>query len=602
MRVSSPKSFGVGKINYRLSNNRGLRGPYAVPGLPTYLWAFEQAQTSPRQAVPNVMSNLPVSTNMFAAPRNLFTGGMWTGVSTTLVDRAVTMSDGVTVASTIVGGATNWRMHPTTTATLPAGTYTMGITVQRNTGTDQQFCLYIGNTGNRGSALTASSTMSRQSRTFTVGSGTSIGDIGIGSVDGSTAGNIQIVDFELYQGSADLGAEKYGGHAYLGVSGLDTTANCSGGKVDMSTGGFGIVPEPSTKTVGAFTIQCLVSKQSSGGNIYFPMVSNIASHTTFSPCTEINTFPSGYINSSTANVLAGPNGVQSPGLFVASGKGYHCVSVRYDGTNYLDYIIDGVIVARNTVSITSFNIADLFINCLNLNTNYGGNSFAGVMAFYNGVCLTMPQLNNLEVLNRNIAAKNSITATKANRYLFVEGDSITNSQTYSYPYLYGPDASPALYGMVYAVTGSHLTDLYTRAPWIIAAMPENRTGIKMILHVLIGTNDYTLPTGSYITSLAAYCDMMRAAGFYVIIGTILPCTLSGFNVWRNTINNAIYGWVGTHVDAISDFAGNSLIGPDSVNPDGGGTSPTTYYIDGKHPNAAGSAVIESICKVTINAA
>jgi hypothetical protein len=120
---------------------------------------------------------------------------------------------------------------------------------------------------------------------------------------------------------------------------------------------------------------------------------------------------------------------------------------------------------------------------------------------------------------------------------------------------------------------------------------------------LINTNDCNGPftnyggsEATYTAALAAYCDARRTAGYKMVLCTILPRGGGGFNTARNSVNTTIRGWVGTHIDAVCDFAADPNMGADGQNTD------TTYYDgDAIHPNATGQARLETIYRAVINA-
>ena len=177
-----------------------------------------------------------------------------------------------------------------------------------------------------------------------------------------------------------------------------------------------------------------------------------------------------------------------------------------------------------------------------------------------------------------------------------EGDSITSAPAIgSYAHKYGVNASTTTFGSVRAVSGSTIADLVSRASAVDAIIPPALAGRKPILSVLIGRNDLlTLGTSTWLTNLAAYLDARRSAGWTVALGTILPATAGGFNVARNTANATLSTWVGTHCDAIIDFAANATMGPDAA------ASNATYYSDGTHPTAAGQVILETVARTVLN--
>jgi hypothetical protein len=530
-----------------------------------------------------------------AAPRRFFANlEWWSAGSATVVDAAATAPDGTTSAST-VNGTGNWFLHPVPTDNLPAGTYTLAVNAKRNTGADQQFAFYQSNTAVRSSAQTATSAWQRFSYTFTIGSSTTLNLIGLGSIDGSTAGNIQIADLELYSGSSDLGPETFAGHLYLGASAYDTRPSYATGELNLSANGYGLIQFPTNQTFATMTVQALVSKVAAA-SAYQSILSKAQDFNALSAMTERSTAPASYFNNNSG--VVGP--AQSSGLWVATGKGYHVVTLRYNGTTF-DYWIDDVRVLTNTVTLSSVTAADLFVNLTNSTTLYGGNKFAGAIALWNRA-LSDSEVRSAVSFQQARASSSSITTSNASRILVTEGDSITGGFGYSYPYLFGPNASPALYGVDYAVSGSGIPTLNARAAQIDGIIPPNATGRKFILSVLIGANDlstgYSGPGGTgvsgWLADLGTYLDARRAAGWKVVLCTVLPQTAAGFNAARNTANTTLRTWVGTHADALADFAADPTMGPDSA------ASDTSLYADGTHPTNAGQVILESVFRPAVN--
>ena len=142
-----------------------------------------------------------------------------------------------------------------------------------------------------------------------------------------------------------------------------------------------------------------------------------------------------------------------------------------------------------------------------------------------------------------------------------------------------------------AVGGSLQADLRSRAAAVDSVFCGS--GTINIFSVLIGAGsselgtDYTGVLGNgldgWLADLAAYCDDRRAAGWTVILGTVISKTTPGFNAARNYVNPIMRTWVGVHVDAIADFAADPVMGPDAASSD------TDLYSDGTHPTALGQS-------------
>ncbi len=117
------------------------------------------------------------------------------------------------------------------------------------------------------------------------------------------------------------------------------------------------------------------------------------------------------------------------------------------------------------------------------------------------------------------------------------------------------------------------------------------------LTVLIGANDMTTyldvgppapaPT-AWLNSLWSYTDAWRALGVKVAVGTLLSQCYpnnavynNAFNARRAIVNPAIRAAVGTHIDAVIDFAADPVMGGDMSSCD------AAYFMDPVHPNPAG---------------
>jgi hypothetical protein len=103
-----------------------------------------------------------------------------------------------------------------------------------------------------------------------------------------------------------------------------------------------------------------------------------------------------------------------------------------------------------------------------------------------------------------------------------------------------------------------------------------------VLSVLIGHNDLVLggSVAALETAITSYCQAMQAAGWLVVVSTLLPSTASGFNALRNTFNTWLRANYTNFANALADPASDATIGTDAA------ASNTTYYVDGTHPTTA----------------
>jgi hypothetical protein len=169
--------------------------------------------------------------------------------------------------------------------------------------------------------------------------------------------------------------------------------------------------------------------------------------------------------------------------------------------------------------------------------------------------------------------------------------------------------NPPANGASYAVPGSAVQDLSSRAPnidAIIAGAPPQ----TFILSVEVGANDLGLnafgipkafagnPNG-FTAALASYFDARRAAGWKTVCHTILAATDgtdggAQFLSDRAIANATIRTWVGTHCDALADWASDPTMGTDTA-PNNG-----TYFVGKLHPTSAGYVFLEPYDRAAIN--
>lgn len=161
--------------------------------------------------------------------------------------------------------------------------------------------------------------------------------------------------------------------------------------------------------------------------------------------------------------------------------------------------------------------------------------------------------------------------------LATEGDSISVSWGGNYTGIY-TNGRPKVRHCALAVGGG-IDAIAARAGKVVACNPQ-------VLTVLVGAHGLAERTGTdyFLRKLFAYADDLRARGIKVAVATILPEYHADnrqydmiFNRRRAEANAAIRSAVGTHIDAVIDFAADPVMGPDSAARD------TSLYRDGTHP-------------------
>lgn len=185
------------------------------------------------------------------------------------------------------------------------------------------------------------------------------------------------------------------------------------------------------------------------------------------------------------------------------------------------------------------------------------------------------------------------------RLYCAEGDSIT-AAAQSYVVQYGPNRPAGTTVTNLAVGGSSLATMAARQAAVDALLPSPRLG-KFICSVLIGANDLGATTAAaYAADLAVYCDNRRAAGWEVIVCTVLPSTAwsgsigdAAFEAIRSEFNTIIRGWVGTHCSAVADFSTTAVGAP-------GAQYVASYYSDGLHPTPLAHSILEPVIRIPLN--
>lgn len=577
-------------ISLGLGQSRPLN---AMPSGAIGLWYADQYAATPRPHVPNALSVVPVSSLSLLGPgRRMFANSkLWLGTNTTLADLAATAPDGSSDASTSIGlGA--WTIGPLAGPTLPAGTYTLAMSVKRNTGSDQTFALKFATAG-VSATKTATSGWTRETLTGSVGAGAQV--IQISNVASADA-NIQICDVELFAGSADLHAAN-SGHMVMGRALGDTTKQptYAAGKLDFSGGPFAITSFDARAQKTPMTAIAVVEKVAAGA-LYQAFFSDLRD----GQWSQFSTFMEYDVNARLA--IAGVDFVPSSatigkGLWEFTNRGTHVITQRYDGTKG-DTFLDDIRMFTRTAAATGPTIADLYNFLLNDTSFFTGHKMVALALYDRALSDAEVRAAYLALMARAASQGITINGDTTNRIAVFEGDSITEgpSPLRAWSHRYGDNANPLVFGGVYAVSSSTIATMNARAAALDGVIPINKSGRKFILSILI-TNDLTTRSAAqYIADLQAYCLARYAAGWdRIAVATITPRNDGTFNGKRATVNASIPTWVGTYCNAVIDFAGDATIGPDAAAAD------TNKYSDGIHPTAATQTTMETIARPVLNA-
>jgi lysophospholipase L1-like esterase len=198
------------------------------------------------------------------------------------------------------------------------------------------------------------------------------------------------------------------------------------------------------------------------------------------------------------------------------------------------------------------------------------------------------------------------TGLAALRNFVSEGDSITAVSGWAY---WGAYTSLPGYTSKFnqATSGYTLRDIAARAATLDARIVP---GAHNVMTLLIGANGLgdttTYPSvNTWIAEMKTYCDARRAAGWFLVIATVLPqgfgSGVNEHNVRRNIVNPELRLWTtsgsiqpGKHADMILNFDADPIMGVDNSK----GLYPT-YWGDDVHPSTLGYQRMQNLGLVTV---
>lgn len=604
MRIFNNQSVLRSWLWLRAAKNNLLRREGGTPYNPQMpagavgLWYADQYSTSPRPHVPNTASTTPTTgISLLSAPRRQFTHSVWTKTLITATDPGLPGPDGKNEASLLTCAAGSWHLMPELTPTLPAGQYTLAVWVRSNSGADQQFQMWFV-TGNTLSPVkTATSTWTRFTLTATVSAG-SVSIRPLIAVGGAAA-TLEVCDLELFAGTQDL-HQPLDGHFVVGLTGRSTALpTFANGMLDFSVNGFGEIQLANAFNTTNYTAIVVTEKVAEGGT-YQSYLSDLRSGQwpKFTAAFESPAQrPYARMNSLTPIPPSPPLGDH---LWKLLNRGVHMVTSRYNGAKY-DIFLDDVQMFSQPAVTTGPTISDFDVMRLS-NLKTGRKLVA--LALYDRT-LTDAEIREAYDALKVRAFESGITMAgdTANRIIAFEGESLTagNGIIPTYANLYGADQTDQFFGSMVAQSGSFLTvgagtpNLASRAATLDAILPAKRNGRVFTLCVQISNE--LLPSANrtaeqYLADLITYLAARRAAGWdRIILATILPrnqTTYASFNAKRDIANPVMRTWVGTHCDAIADFAADPTMGPQAAAAD------TSLYYDGVHPTLAGQTIMKEI--------
>lgn len=569
---------------------RVLRSPFdysgasAAASLPAGaigVWYADQYSATPGPHIPNVAGTPVASSGMLPMTRRAWQAPFFSMASGTLTG-GQTAADATTNAVRAQGNAAaNWYFSALT-VDFPNGTYTMAFDVKSNTGVAQSFKMaFFGAQTAVSKTLASGTAWERHTNTFTFSGGNGAGTIPIfcWTPDNIVAGDFIVDNVDVFAGSSDLGAQPFTGNIrqfkYAGI-----TPSITGGAIGAQTSTC--LQFPTLQTLGDYTIIGVASQTVALASQLFRLSNGSG------------VYSEGALN----RAPGGPSGSgvdygQSSTLYQMLNTGWHVVGHRRSGTA-CDMWLDTQQLGVQTGLSTSVLLDDLW-------RPNSGHKLAA-LGIWPRALSDVEYLQAVALLTARAALSGNVV-TEVPRWITFEGDSISAANTWTYKF--GPNSSPLCQGTSRATPGSSLATLRARAASTDKTLPTVRAGKKLFFVSLIGANDmtsvgsYSGPGGTGMTGwlidYAAYLDARKAAGFtHVVVGTILPTSNATHNTNRNIANPTLRTWVGTHCDAIIDFAASATYGTDAAG------SNVAIFGDGVHPTATTYTNMEADARPVLN--
>lgn len=543
------------------------------------LWFAHDYVPGLAPAIPNAMAGSPASQNLLIAPRRMFNDLTFWQRHTptcTVTDAYSSAPPGWEESSRHQGNG-GWSQEQTRPG-LAAGTYTVGLDVKSNTGSNQTFNVAGGNGSNyQYTTLTATVAGGRQAFTFTHPGGNCT--ITLYGASPSATNDLLFRDVELFSGSADL-HQPLVGHIYL----KGPAASFGGGLLDMSGGAYGFCQLGGALAVDQpFTIQAAV-KSLAPGQGQNPIFTKVQAYGDFAFQTSQLFNYSGEVPRTAQNAQFNRLGASQSNIFdgtlrLIDSKSLNLLTLRYDGMATEFWVNDTMFYRHEVPMAAGKTISDLYFNILNATNAYSGQGYLGMGLW--ATALSDAHIRDTFTSWKAVAARHGGTPLgKATQTaLFFEGDSRSIAWSYTCPFQYFRQRTNPVFGNNWATSGYDVLGLTDRGAIIDRCLPADMTGRNFVLIVdMIGANDIgricldaadaAEVADTFLSRLAAYCAARKAAGWSKIaVPTQLQADWGAHQAMgdaaRALVNAELRSsWVGTHCDAIVDYAADSIMGID----------------------------------------
>jgi len=571
----------------------------SLPRDPVGVWIADSTAQSGK-VIKNQVATIAPSKSVLPLPRRRFGySTLFGGSNVTVTDASQSFTDGTNDASRIVGTGTCY-FQPLGTQVAP-GAYTFGWWGQVNGGGADQ-TVYTDNI--YGASVKTphvhTATWQRFAYTFTHTGA----DVYIRPFQSAVGFDINIIDLELFPGSADLGGVALAGHMRLGKGGT-TGPTASSGKVGLNAANmFGLAQFPTSIVLNKFTLVSISRK--TAASPHDAIICSLDALSTFHARTAPNlAFTLG------GSSLDLKQRVSSGGAVVAGG--WKTVSQVFDGTIASVFWNGARMIYTTPLAPSAVSMKDFAFGILESVTNGASGSEFAAWALYDRA-LTDAELRQAETaLEARVLGASNIAIATNDAFLIAEGDSNTTYSVtggvLSHVNHYSDVRTRKYVVSNWAVTGALIkhsdfnenNSLEDRAANIDKALANRRKGQQFVLTVMCGTNHALLLNDQAIRdAFTAYCTARKAAGWKVIVGTLLPSNYVGFASVRDAFNTWLRANWPAFADGIYDFAADATIGPNAVV-----ESDSAYYLNESgnryHLSNTGQQIAAGIYGPVVNA-
>lgn len=537
-----------------------------------------------------------IDNNLWHAPEVGFNHQTAKGGSATATDAYAAGNDGRTRAARIVfPGAASVTLN--SFACTSGVAHTLSFKYKRTGGTDQSFKGYADGLS---SALTATNSWQTHAQTWTPA--TTTPTIGIYS-NGTTAADFLLCDFKVEQGSS---ATPYiPPQSHIVFQGAKKPTWSSAGIVTSTNDKGAFAVRNADASLSAFTYYHAF-KQTGTINANYNAIANF--DTTINKFISAPGLQDGNVRPANLVSDASVGGIAQlcRGTKIANGQ-WHVMAVVYDGS-YFHFYVDGILSRTQTSSAGT--LACSYMRFFSYVNNFGAIGVHGYAAWYDAAHAAQTVVDCSDFVRLQVAGRGETFPAYENVVVF-EGDSIFEGTAYSslspVPEQVISDMPANTFVVNVAKSGSSInssgtpgsynTSLYARRATIDNALLYPAT--NHILCVGSGTNDMNSgDTATYLTNLKNYCTARRAAGWKVVVGTLLPCTYASgtFNTKRAVTNADVLNpaHIGVYWDAVADQGGDATYAVD------GAELNASYYPDTVHPNSTVCAGVKGYWSTAIN--